>query len=141
MDNVLVLIAIILILIFIFIISYNQTKDIIEIKNLSYDYRDLLQNTYNYDTDMNISVKNNKKDNNNINLYQDEEHINNRGFINEVIYKPVSELKYINYEKYNISNDIRDIKDINEHEKSKDLPLGNINVHYLLKHNTSKLSL
>ncbi len=142
MDNVLVLIAIILI--FTFIISFNQTNDIIDIKKLSYDYRDPIHNTYNYDIDINInnSIKNNNKDKkNDIDLYQDNEHLDNRGFINEIIYKPATELKYIDYEKYHISDDINDIKDIDDHEKSKDLPLGNINVNYLLKYNTSKLSL
>lgn len=78
-----------------------------------------------------------KKPSETISLYEDNVMINNKGFVNELIYKPSMESP--KYETMLIQND----KDLNDRSSqlSSDLPIGNVNVNYLLKNNTSKIIL
>lgn len=72
----------------------------------------------------------------NISLYDDKQFINNKGFVNELMYKPEIKSSYINDETIMIPNNIP----LNEkHKDESDLPIANINVEYLLNKSTTKL--
>lgn len=89
---------------------------------------------------------NNDKD---IDIYSDSLIVSNNGFSNELIKKPTNE--YIDIDRYfkndiyiepkqtYCENDINKFK-IEKKEKTRDLPLGNIDINYLINNNTSKLS-
>lgn len=78
-----------------------------------------------------------KKPSETIALYDDNDKINNKGFVNELIYKP--SMKSPKYDTMLIENKMR----LNDDscKLSSDLPLGNINVNYMLQNNTSKIQL
>jgi len=78
-----------------------------------------------------------KKPSETISLYDDNVMINNKGFENELIYKPSMESP--KYETMLIQND--EILNDMSCRLSSDLPIGNVNVHYMLKNNTSKIIL
>ena len=72
----------------------------------------------------------------NITLYDDKQFIDNKGFVNELMYKPEIKSTYIHDETIMIPNNIP----LNETCKEEgDLPIANINVEYLLKKSTTKL--
>lgn len=70
-------------------------------------------------------------------LYGDNDSINNKGFVNELIYRPIMESP--KYDTMLIENDMK-LNDTSC-KLSSDLPLGNINVNYMLQNNTSKIKL
>lgn len=72
-----------------------------------------------------------------ITLYDDNDKVNNKGFVNELIYKPTMESP--RYDTMLIENTMQ----LNDSscKLSSDLPLGNINVNYMLKNNTSKINM
>ena len=135
MDNVLILISIILIITF--IISFNQTDNLVSLKT-----NKILNTNTNI---LPISIKETKQSpqiqkHKDIYLYEEDiNYINNKGFINEIIYKPSLNNNSLIFEDNKIIPDI-DLND-NSYAESQDLPIGNINVQYLLKNNTSKLTL
>ena len=73
----------------------------------------------------------------NISLYDDKTTINNKGFINELMYKPNMNLSELNFENSLIKNNIS--LNSNTCVQEGDLPVGNINVEYLLTKNTTLL--
>lgn len=135
MDNVLILIIIILIITF--VISFNQTDSLVSLKT------NKILNTNNTNNTIPISIKETNQSpqkHKDIYLYEEDiNYINNKGFINEIIYKPSLNTESLIFEDNKIISDI-DLND-NSYAESQDLPIGNINVEYLLKNNTSKLSL
>lgn len=78
-----------------------------------------------------------KQEANNVNLYDESDYIDNKGFVNELMYKP----KFHSNVKYN-NMEIVPLKDTEYvSTKSIDLPIANININYMLKNNTTKLTL
>ena len=61
------------------------------------------------------------------------------GFVNELIYKPKNSMSEFSFETGVINNPIS-LNEFIDCEESTNLPLGNINVNYLVKNNLSKLS-
>lgn len=107
--------------------------------------------TTSYHTEQNIVIKNRcpptdiilpsndvvKQEANVVNLYNESEYIDNKGFVNELMYKPKfhSSVEYDNIEIVPLK------ANENVSTKSIDLPIANININYMLKNNTTKLTL
>jgi len=73
-----------------------------------------------------------------LNLYKDGRYIQNKGFVNELMYRPNNETndEFV-FETTLIKNDVP----LNNPkcEFSTDLPIANINVNYMLKKDSTKL--
>jgi hypothetical protein len=66
-------------------------------------------------------------------------YVKNKGFLNEIIYKPDFDYSRLEFESGIMKNNVP----LNDESCvfSTDLPIGNIHVTYLLNNNTTKLSL
>jgi hypothetical protein len=64
--------------------------------------------------------------------------IKNKGYVNDMMYKPDHDMSELRFENKLIENN-EPLNDSICKTNSVDLPLSNINVNYLLKYNTSKL--
>lgn len=99
---------------------------------------------------INKETKNKFDDNaNDIDMYNDSQIVSNNGFSNELIKKTTNEYVdidryfendvYIEPKKTYDENDINKFK-IEKKDSTKDLPIGNIDINYLINNNTSMLS-
>lgn len=75
-----------------------------------------------------------------IQLYDERDIIKNKGFLNDMIYKPKQDMSELKFENQLIENRMPLNHPMCHDELSTDLPLSNVNVNYLLKYNTAKLS-
>lgn len=139
------LFVIVALLIICFAMSFHQTDDIIQLKsnNISNSSTVKRNNKPSSQHVNNIQSKPKCNDTKDIYLYdEDIVNIRNKGFLNELIYKPsanttqLSEI-YINDKILSPEIPLND----DSYTKSQDLPIGNINIQYLLNKNTSKLSM
>lgn len=74
----------------------------------------------------------------NVNLYEDGNYIHNKGFVNELMYKPNTEVdNNFVFENKLIDNNVP--LNSPKCEFSTDLPIANINVNYMLHRNNTKL--
>lgn len=83
-------------------------------------------------------VLNENKKTANISIYQEDSIVKNKGFINELMYKPVDnniDYKFQNNEITNPSIPLNDLCD------TKNLPIANVNINFLLKNKDAKLIL
>lgn len=75
----------------------------------------------------------------NVNLYEDGNYIHNKGFVNELMYKPSTEVdnNFVFENKLLVNN-----MPLNSPkcEFSTDLPIANINVNYMLHRDNTKLT-
>ena len=81
-----------------------------------------------------------------VQMYEDNQYVNNKGFVNELMYKPKNPLELDSeYEDTTLldpqDSDVLSVPSLNspQCELSTDLPLANVNVAYLLDKKTSKL--
>jgi len=71
-------------------------------------------------------------------LYEDNNNIKQKGFVNEMIYKPEQDISELKFENKLIENNMP--LNVPEcQETSTDLPIANINVHFLMNHQSSRL--
>ena len=139
MNNILLLLLLLLIIVISFIFFFYQTENVNKIKTNKIKIRCPPTEIKNIiEVPSNICKKNNKD----IEIYgEDICHIKNKGFVNELIYKPNVSSIYI--DDYFNENNNQDNISLNDPSYiiSQNIPIGNINVNYLLKYNTSKLSI
>ena len=85
-----------------------------------------MPNTQNRPTKIVLSEN---KQSQNISVYEDNTKINNKGFVNELIYRPPNNQSYVDYGKNNITTPSIPLNDVCD---TKNLPIGNIHVSFLL---------
>lgn len=85
-----------------------------------------------------ITLANNKKTHN-ISIYHDNSIINNKGFVNELMYKPPDRSTDYEFGFNEITSPSIPLNDICE--DTTNLPIGNINVKFLLENKEAKLIL
>lgn len=134
-NKIITIFTIFIIFILLILISYysynNNSKNNTENNN---SYNDILFNKKNQSVN-----KTDKSDN--INFYSDKKHIENNGFVNELIpSKPKNNYANDNImdKYYNISNLYIDDNTIKQ--KSTDLPIVNAHISHILDNDTTKLS-
>ncbi len=77
-----------------------------------------------------------------INTYDETSTVNNKGFVNELMYKPNTELNEYKFETNDYPDDssVRSVPLNPTCELSTDLPLQNVHISYLLQKNTVRLT-
>lgn len=85
-----------------------------------------------------ITLANNKKTHN-ISIYEDSSVINNKGFVNELMYKPTDHSTDYEFGFNEITNPSIPLNDVCE--DTTNLPIRNINVNFLLENKEAKLIL
>ena len=76
-----------------------------------------------------------------IGLYNDNQVVKQKGFLNELMYKPQYNMSELQFENKLINNKMSMSNSECEDNPTENLPIANVNVHYLLQYNTAKLSL
>lgn len=77
-----------------------------------------------------------------ITLFEEKtSHITNKGFVNELIYKPKTKLDNVNIDIKLIDDKFKNIPLNQTCKTSTELPIANINIPYFLSENTSKLEI
>ena len=116
------------------ILFYNNESPYIQQKHKT---RDILSTRHNR-VRCPPEIQKPKKKCQDMQLYEDNNIIRQRGFVNEMIYKPEHDISDLKFENKLIENN--EVLNVPQCQKvSSDLPIANINVHYLMNHQTSKL--
>lgn len=82
-----------------------------------------------------VLLKENVPPSQNISIYEDDTKIANKGFVNELIYKPANNKSYVDYGKNQITTPSIPLNDVCE---TQNLPIGNIHVSFLLDKSNNK---
>lgn len=80
-------------------------------------------------------VLNNEKPSQNISMYQDDMNINNKGFVNELIYRQVGNKSSVDYGRNQITVPSIPLNDVCD---TQNLPIGNIHVNFLMNKPNNK---
>jgi hypothetical protein len=74
-----------------------------------------------------------------INTYDEKTNVKNKGFVNELMYRPNTEMYEYNFETNDYPND-RNVPLNPTCDLSTDLPLPNVHISYLLQKNSARLT-
>lgn len=80
-------------------------------------------------------VLSDEKPSHNISMYQDDMNIKNKGFVNELMYRPVGNKSYVDYGNNKITVPSIPLNDVCD---TQNLPIGNIHVSFLMDKSNNK---
>ena len=80
-------------------------------------------------------VLSNEKPSHNISMYQDDMNIKNKGFVNELMYRPVGNKSSVDYGNNQITIPSIPLNDVCD---TQNLPIGNIHVSFLMDKSNNK---
>lgn len=80
-------------------------------------------------------VLNDEKPSHNISMYQDDMNIKNKGFVNELMYRPVDNKSSVDYGNNQITVPSIPLNDVCDNQN---LPIGNIHVSFLMDKSNNK---